>query len=124
MRLDADLEDQTAAEGATAAAPECLSCRRDVEGAWTFGFKSNDAKGTFSGKAEAVKCFLCALRHRPMLVKSLAAALVVGTALTLLNQGDAIFAGELSGALFWKIPLTYCVPFLVATFGALSNSKR
>lgn len=49
---------------------------------------------------------------------------VVGTALTALNQGDAILLGQFSGALAWKIPLTYCVPFLVATYGALSNSRN
>ena len=51
------------------------------------------------------------------------ASLVVGTALTALNQGDAILTGQLANALAWKIPLTYCVPFLVATYGALSNSR-
>ena len=62
-----------------------------------------------------------ALRHWPMLRRSLVAGAVVGTAL---NQGDAIMLGQFSGALAWKIPLTYCVPFLVATYGALSNSRN
>ena len=26
--------------------------------------------------------------------------------------------------LWWKIPLTYCVPFCVATYGALANARR
>tara|TARA_B100000315_G_scaffold252792_1_gene290311 strand:+ start:867 stop:1025 length:159 start_codon:yes stop_codon:yes gene_type:complete len=51
-------------------------------------------------------------------------ALVVGTILTLLNQGDIIMAGQWESALYWKIPLTYCVPFCVATFGALANGRR
>ena len=63
------------------------------------------------------------MRHWPMLRRSLVASLVVGTALTALNQGDAILSGQIAGALAWKIPLTYCVPFLVATYGALSNSR-
>ena len=70
-----------------------------------------------------IKCLRCALRHWPMLRRSLVASLVVGTALTALNQGDAILSGQIAGALAWKIPLTYCVPFLVATYGALSNSR-
>lgn len=59
-----------------------------------------------------------------MLRRSLIASVVVGTVLTALNQGDAIVSGQLTAALAWKIPLTYCVPFLVATYGALSNSRN
>ena len=59
-----------------------------------------------------------------MLKRSLVASVVVGTILTALNQGDAIVSGQLAGALFWKIPLTYCVPFLVATYGALANNRN
>jgi hypothetical protein len=59
-----------------------------------------------------------------MLRRSLIASVLVGTALAALNQGDTILTGELSGALAWKIPLTYCVPFIVATYGALSNSRN
>ena len=44
--------------------------------------------------------------------------------LTALNQGDVLLAGDLSNALYWKIPLTYCVPFLVATYGALINNRK
>jgi hypothetical protein len=59
-----------------------------------------------------------------MLRRSGLAAIVVGTVLTLLNQGDLLVSGQWSHALYWKIPLTYCVPFLVATYGALTNSRR
>ncbi|MEE2948676.1 MAG: nitrate/nitrite transporter NrtS [Chloroflexota bacterium] len=51
-------------------------------------------------------------------------AFVVGTILTLLNQGDTVFATTWDKSLCWKIPLTYCVPFLVATYGALSNGRQ
>jgi hypothetical protein len=50
--------------------------------------------------------------------RSLAAALVVGTILNLINQGDALFAGR---ALDWfKLALTYIVPYCVATYGAVA----
>ena len=50
--------------------------------------------------------------------RSLAAALVVGTILNLINQGDALFGGK---ALDWtKLVLTYIVPYCVATYGAVS----
>ncbi|MCH7605579.1 MAG: nitrate/nitrite transporter NrtS [Chloroflexi bacterium] len=67
---------------------------------------------------------MCALRHWPMLKRSLVACLVVGTILTALNQGDTIVSGQWSNALYWKIPLTYCVPLLVATYGALINNRK
>jgi len=51
-------------------------------------------------------------------------ALVVGSILTLLNQGDILFAGSWNSALYWKIPLTFCIPFCVATYGALSSARR
>jgi hypothetical protein len=45
-------------------------------------------------------------------------ALVVGTILNLINQGDALYSG---GALNWlKIVLTYLVPYAVSTYGAVS----
>ena len=59
-----------------------------------------------------------------MLKKSLAACFVVGTILTALNQGDVLLAGSWNSALWWKIPLTYAVPFLVATYGAMSNNRK
>lgn len=57
--------------------------------------------------------------RRPVLLRSLRASAVVGTLLTLLNQGDYLLSGDLPPALWWKIPLTYVVPFVVATYGAL-----
>jgi hypothetical protein len=60
---------------------------------------------------------------RPLVVRSLAVALVVGTLLTAINQGNIILQGDASPALAWKIPLTYAVPYCVATLGALLNSR-
>ena len=50
-------------------------------------------------------------------------ALVVGTILTAINQGNVIAQGDLPSSLAWKVPLTYAVPFCVATWGALINSR-
>ena len=45
-------------------------------------------------------------------------ALLVGTILNLINQGDAIFGAE---PINWtKIVLTYLVPYTVSTYGAVS----
>jgi len=58
-----------------------------------------------------------------MLKRSFLTAVVVGTILTAINQGTILADGDFPGALYWKIPLTYCVPFCVATWGALINSR-
>ena len=50
--------------------------------------------------------------------RSLIAAVIVGTILNLINQGDALFAGR---PLDWiKLLLTYIVPYFVITYGAVS----
>jgi hypothetical protein len=56
--------------------------------------------------------------------RSLAVAAVVGTLLILINQGNVILAGNAPDSLAWKIPLTYTVPYCVATFGAIMNARR
>ena len=48
--------------------------------------------------------------------RSLAVAIVVGTALNLINQGPEMFAGD--WPVTWKLALTYLVPFLVASYGS------
>ena len=50
--------------------------------------------------------------------RSFKVALVIGTILNLINQGDALLAGT---QLNWaKIALTFVVPYCVATYGAVS----
>ena len=43
-------------------------------------------------------------------------AAIVGTVLNLIAQGDFLIAG--AAIIYWKICLTYCVPYCVATYGA------
>ncbi len=69
------------------------------------------------------RCLCCTFLFWPMLRRSLLTALVVGTILTAINQGNVIAQGNAASSLIWKIPLTYCVPFCVATWGALINSR-
>ena len=69
------------------------------------------------------------MRRRPPLQKLLfgggtpktafLTSLVVGSILTLINHGDTIFAGE-SPSLY-KVFLTYCVPYCVTTWGAVTG---
>ncbi|MDA1128049.1 MAG: nitrate/nitrite transporter NrtS [Chloroflexi bacterium] len=114
----------------TEAAPSatCEQCGRHAGKGWAFAFKKPVPAGAPDGdaadKGAVTKCSRCAFRHRPMLRRSLIVAVVVGTILTALNQGDIIFAGSWESPLYWKVPLTFCVPFCVATYGALSNVRR
>ncbi|MBL17173.1 MAG: hypothetical protein FI710_11655 [SAR202 cluster bacterium] len=101
----------------------CDRCGRESGKGWSFAFKKPLVDGV-EDIGMVVKCSRCAIRHRPMVRRSLSVALVVGSMLTLLNQGDILFARDWVMAMYWKIPLTYCVPFCVASYGALSNGRR
>jgi hypothetical protein len=51
--------------------------------------------------------------------RSLAVALVVGSILNVINQWEAVRG---RAAWHWrKLTLTYCVPYLVATYGAVAT---
>jgi len=54
--------------------------------------------------------------------RSFIVALIVGAVLNIINQGDAILAGD---GLHWgKAALTFAVPYCVATYGAVSYRIR
>lgn len=93
----------------------CRGCARPLSSQAVYQFHAADGAHR--------KCRSCAFTHRPMLRRSLGIAAVVGTVLLAINQGDLLFSGRWPAALAWKIPLTYLVPFLVATWGALLNSR-
>jgi hypothetical protein len=55
-------------------------------------------------------------------LRSLTVALVVGTVLNLINQGDVILG---TTSVNWlKLALTYCVPYAVCTYGAVSYALK
>ena len=57
----------------------------------------------------------------PVIRNSLLVGAIVGTILNMINQGDHI-TGD--GAINWfKLGLTYCVPFCVATHGAFAAAR-
>ena len=106
----------------------CDRCGNKPSKGRAFAFKSrNNSTPAYQSdvsSTETTKCSQCALMHLPMLKRSSIAALVVGTILTALNQGDFLLSGQWNNALYWKIPLTYCVPLIVASYGALTNSRK
>ena len=73
--------------------------------------------------AGELRCLRCTLMRPSLLRRSLLTGLVVGSILTAINQGNIVLNGEFPASLFWKIPLTYSVPFCVATWGALINNR-
>ena len=91
--------------------PACARCGRAL------GDRSSFVLGG------AARCLKCALRYGPMLRRSLWTAIVVGTVLVAINQGNVLAAGHAPASLLWKIPLTYSVPFCVATWGGLVNAR-
>ncbi len=53
--------------------------------------------------------------------KAMFTAVVVGTFLTAINHGDVILSGSAPPS--WKVILTYCVPFCVTTWGAITGKR-
>ncbi|HBM83968.1 MAG TPA: hypothetical protein DD459_09890 [Halieaceae bacterium] len=55
-----------------------------------------------------------------MVVRALKVAALVGTLLALINHGDSLLAGSLSGEALAKVLLTYLVPYGVSVWSAVS----
>lgn len=71
------------------------------------------------GSSPGTKCLGHAIAYAPVLRTALITSAVVGTVLTTINQGNVLLNGHFPTELWWKIPLTYGVPYLVATWSAL-----
>jgi hypothetical protein len=56
--------------------------------------------------------------------RCIAAALIVGTILFLINQADVVFGGRATTSTWIKIGLSYLVPFIVANYGIVLASWR
>lgn len=67
--------------------------------------------------SEYIKDFYCYAMRPQILKRSLIVAVIVGTVLNMINQGDAIGSSSFNIA---KCLLTYTVPFCVATYGSVS----
>ena len=58
-----------------------------------------------------------------MYLRAITVSLVVGTALNLINSGDALLAGHLPPHA-WKIPLTYLVPIAVSLYSSAAERRK
>ena len=105
------------ATGDRAHAATCPSCGRCLAGRVRFWIR-----GVIGWLP---KCARCSLLDAGLLRRSAKVALVVGSLLVALNQGGSLLSGSFPWASEWyKIPLTYLVPFGVATYGALANGYQ
>lgn len=56
--------------------------------------------------------------------RGLKVGLIVGTILTIINQGDFILSGVITLGLLGKVTLTFCVPYCVSTYAAVDAIRR
>ena len=72
-----------------------------------------------------MKRFLAIATERGTVATSAKVALFVGSVLALINYGDRIFLRSDMRAVDWvKLAVTYCVPYCVATYGAVRYAMR
>ena len=68
------------------------------------------------------RVFLSLLLEPQLLLRSLKLAIVVGTVLVAINYGDLILRGDMEKIEWYKIALTYIVPYCVSTYSAIMSS--
>src|SRR5262249_6972258 len=85
----------------------------------TTAFDSTGFSMEFLGSANSIWKLACRCAISDGVPRqSLYVALIVGTMLNLINQGDALLG---MASINWlKLILTYCVPYVVCTYGAVS----
>ena len=72
-----------------------------------------------------MKTFFAVACERNTIATSARVALCVGTILALINYGDRIFLRYDMQAMDWfKLAVTYCVPYCVATYGAARYAMK
>jgi hypothetical protein len=81
---------------------------------------SLNAQPSWRTYGEAARLWLA----RPTLRKTIKIALVVGTLLSLINQGSVIFGGHATAVTCVRVGLNYLVPFCVSSLGYLSATPR
>lgn len=71
-----------------------------------------------------MKEWLSIAMRRDVVARGLKVGLIVGTILTVINYGDVILYGQIDQSAYWKIPLTYLVPFCVSTYAGVEAILR
>lgn len=68
---------------------------------------------------DPVRDWLQIARRRDIATRAFKVAIVVGTLLTLINQGNLLLTGMVTPEVLVKILLTYCVPYCVSTYAGV-----
>ncbi|MGE4219908.1 MAG: nitrate/nitrite transporter NrtS [Alphaproteobacteria bacterium] len=79
---------------------------------------SSDASSTVDVRPSFLKLAL----SNDLPARAISVSIIVGTVLTLINQGDALLFGQTPN--FLKMALTYLVPYCVVTCGAVSAMQK
>ena len=62
--------------------------------------------------------------RREIIRRAILVSLLVGTILALINHGDALFTGAISGSVVFRVVLTYFVPFCVSLYSGVRADRR
>ena len=92
---------------------ECSQCKCIIE---------NNERRFIMGTAGVLKCLSCAAVDSALIQRASVMSMVVGTILTLINQGNLLFSGAYRASMAWQIPLTYAVPFCVSWTSVMNAS--
>ncbi len=71
-----------------------------------------------------LKGFFVSLVDPEFLPTGIKTAVLVGSALFLINHGPALFRGEMSQERWFSVVLTYCMPYLVNVYGQYSYRRK
>jgi len=71
----------------------------------------------------ALRAWVRAAGNRAIVGRALITAVVVGTLLTAINQGDALLGGRLEPDMAWRIGLTFVVPFFVSLVSSVQTIR-
>ena len=96
-----------------AATIEALGCRHT----------HRTRKYSFQRQTPFLLCTACAMRYAPVLRRAIIIALIVGSILTMINQGDILLTGAVTPLVVLQICLTYTVPYSVSTVSALAANR-
>ncbi|MGR3839911.1 MAG: nitrate/nitrite transporter NrtS [Cognatishimia sp.] len=68
--------------------------------------------------------FFALATRRPVMRRASRIALVVGTILAIINHGDRLISGDITGDVIMKICMTYLVPYCVSTYAAVLTIRE
>lgn len=71
----------------------------------------------------AQQSFLAVALNRMVVIRAFQVALIVGTVLVIINHGEKVLNLSFSGLDWFKVLLTYLVPYCVSTWSAVKTMQ-